>query len=428
MMKISDIIQKISGSEMHTVLAELYGSDTAVLSAQKERYIEAVRAFASTFPDREEAHLFSAPGRCELGGNHTDHQHGCALAAAVSLDAIAVVSYRQDGVIRVMSDGYGLSEIVLSDLSVREEEKGHSAALIRGIAAKMTAAGMQIGGFDAYVVSDVVSGSGLSSSAAFETLIATIINARCGDSRLRELAIAEAGQYAENRYFGKNCGLLDQTVCSFGGLLFIDFADGDAPTVERLHFDFETAGYRLCVTDTKGSHSDLTEDYAAVVNEMNAVAERFGCSCLREVEEEAFFDVLPQLREKVGDRAVLRAMHFFGENRRAAEEKEALQNGDMERFLALFRQSAASSADLLQNLYSVKNPAVQGIPLALAVSRRVLGDNSAVRVHGGGFAGTIQALVPSAKAEEYIARMDALFGAGSCTVLRLRPVGGIRII
>ena len=425
-MKLQEAIKKLNSEETERKLASLYGGDPAVLSAQKIRYTDAVIAFSKTFPDREDVQIFSAPGRTEVGGNHTDHQHGCALGAAVDLDAIAVVSFRHDGVIRVFSDGYGLCETELSDLEMREEEKGDTAALIRGIAAKFISSGAEIGGFDAYVTSDVFSGSGLSSSAAFETLTAAIISSRYHEADALE--IAKIGQYAENVYFGKNSGLLDQTVCAVGGLVFLDFADVNAPSVTGFSFDFEEAGYALCITDTKGSHSDLTADYAAIVEEMQSVARCFGKEYLREVDEEEFFSAIPDLHGKVSDRAVLRAIHFFGENRRAIGEAEALKSGDLKRFLSLFRQSAASSESLLQNLYSVREPSVQGIPLALSVSRIYLGESGAARVHGGGFAGTIQAFVPTEKVVGYMEKMDALFGKGSCRTLRIRPVGGVRII
>ncbi|MBQ9248391.1 MAG: galactokinase, partial [Ruminococcus sp.] len=358
----------------------------------------------------------------------TDHQHGCALAAAVNLDAVAVVAFHEEGVIRVQSEGYGMSAVDLSDLSVHEEEKGKSIGIIRGIAARFDEMGVKIGGFDAYSVSDVLSGSGLSSSAAFETLIGTILDVHYNSCKAGEIEIAKIGQYAENVYFGKGSGLLDQMVCSVGGFVFIDFNDTENPKVEKHHFDFDAAGYNLCITDTKGSHSDLTDDYVAVPSEMKSVAAYFGKNVLREVDEKEFFAAIPDLHGKVNDRAILRAIHFFGENSRAILEADALERGDLERFFTIYRRSAASSANLLQNLYSTSKPTEQGIPLAIAVSRLVLGEFGAVRVHGGGFAGTIQAFVPMDKTADYAEKMNALFGEGSCYVLRIRPVGGIEII
>ncbi len=421
-------MNRINSPEALRSFTLLYGKEPEVISMQKERYGRALEAFSKAFPDRQEVQLFSAPGRTEIGGNHTDHQHGCALGAAVNCDAIAVVSFHHDGVIRLLSEGYGICEINLSEPEPREDEKGKTAALIRGIAARFLNVGVKLGGFDAYVTSNVLSGSGLSSSAAFETLVAAIVNERYHDSRTDAIGIAKIGQYAENVYFGKNSGLLDQTICSVGGMVFIDFGDVQRPSVSGFSFDFEAAGYALCMTDTKGSHSDLTDDYAAIVEEMHSVARRFGKTYLREVDEKEFYTAIPRLHGKVGDRALLRAIHYFGENRRAIGERETLQNGDLARFFSLFRQSAASSEGLLQNLYSVHQPCAQGIPLALAVSRLILGEDAAVRVHGGGFAGTIQAFVPTEQLAAYRDGMDAVFGAGSCQRLRIRPVGGMRVM
>ena len=427
-MKITELIQHINNGGIDEELRVLYGSDEKVLAVQRDRYLRAIEGFRKSFPDREDIRLYSAPGRSEIGGNHTDHQHGCALAAAVNLDAVAVVAFHEEGVIRVQSEGYGMSAVDLSDLSVHEEEKGKSIGIIRGIAARFDEMGVKIGGFDAYSVSDVLSGSGLSSSAAFETLIGTILDVHYNSCKAGEIEIAKIGQYAENVYFGKGSGLLDQMICSVGGFVFIDFNDTENPKVEKHSFDFDAAGYNLCITDTKGSHSDLTDDYVAVPSEMKSVAAYFGKNVLREVDEKEFFAAIPDLHGKVNDRAILRAIHFFGENSRAILEADALERGDLERFFTLYRQSAASSANLLQNLYSTSKPTEQGIPLAIAVSRLVLGEYGAVRVHGGGFAGTIQAFVPMDKTADYAEKMNALFGEGSCYVLRIRPVGGIEII
>ena len=421
-------IENIENRSLDESLSILYGSSEPVLERQRARYAAAIRKFAEIFPEREDIRVFSAPGRSEIGGNHTDHQHGCALAAAVNLDVIAVVSFHEEGVIRFYSEGYGMTEIDLSDLAVNPEEFGKSSAIIRGIVARFTEMGAVVGGFDAYSVSDVLSGSGLSSSAAFETLIGTIIDVKYNDCKAGEIEIAKIGQYAENVYFGKGSGLLDQTVCSVGGFVFIDFLDTANPYVEKYSFDFEKAGYNLCITDTKGSHSDLTDDYVAVPAEMKSVAQQFGKEYLREVDELLFLRSIPDLHGKCSDRALMRAVHYFKENRRAVEEAQALDDGDIDGFFRLFRSSAASSANLLQNHYSVKKPTEQGISLGLMMSRLILGDDAAVRVHGGGFAGTIQAFVPIFKTNEYVRRMNALFGAGSCYVLRIRFVGGVEIV
>ena len=426
-MNIETFAEAVRAGKADKAFGLLYGSSPSAVQAQQKRYLLAVRRFSELFPQRGDVRVFSAPGRTEIGGNHTDHQHGCALAAAVSLDVIAVVAFHDEKIIRMESEGHGLIEVGLTDLSAREEEKGSSAAIVRGIASCFAAKGVNVSGFDAYVTSDVLSGSGLSSSAAFETLVGTIINTRDNDCRADETELAKIGQYAENVYFGKSSGLLDQTVCACGGFVFIDFRDADKPFVKKYSFDFEKAGYSLCVTDTKGSHADLTGDYAAVPEEMKSVARCFGREYLREVDEQAFLKAIPELRGRCGDRAILRAVHFFGENRRAVDEAKALGRGDVEAFFALYRSSAASSANLLQNLYSTAKPSEQGIPLGLMMSRLVLGGDAAVRVHGGGFAGTIQAFVPTNKTKEYVGKMDALFGEGSCYVLRVRPVGGIEI-
>lgn len=430
-MNRNDLIHQLENGAMTEEFTMLYGADAEALRTQRERYIRAIGRFAEIFPERDDVHLFSAPGRSEIGGNHTDHQHGCALAAAVNLDVIAVVAFHEDGVIRLFSEGHDMSVVELSDLSdlsVQEEEKGRSIAMIRGIAARFREKGVGVGGFDAYTVSDVLGGSGLSSSAAFQTLVGTVIDAYYNGGQAGAVEIAKIGKYAENVYFGKDSGLLDQLVCSVGGFVFLDFFDTDDPKVKKLFFDFDAAGYHLCITDTKGSHSDLTDDYVAVPNEMKEVAAYFGKPYLREVDEKAFFSSIPALHGKVSDRAILRAIHFFGENRRAIQETDALERGDIQRFFALYRQSAHSSANLLQNLYSVKKPLEQGIPLALAVSRMLLGKDANTRVHGGGFAGTIQAFVPVYYTDAYREKMDALFGKGSCYVLRIRPVGGIMIL
>lgn len=426
-MKKEELIRKIYSGEIDEQFASLYGASEDVLKRQRARYENAVKKFSEIFPKREDIRLFSAPGRTEIGGNHTDHQHGCALAAAVNLDVIAVVAFHDDGVIRFYSEGYGMTEIDLSDLEVHPEKFGKSSEIIRGIAARFTSMGVTIGGFDAYSVSDVLSGSGLSSSAAFETLVGSIIDIHYNDCHAGEVEIAKIGQYAENIYFGKGSGLLDQTVCSVGGFVFIDFLDTENPYVEKYSFDFEKAGYNLCITDTKGSHSDLTDDYVAVPTEMKSVAQQFGKEYLREVDEYLFLRSINDLHGKCSDRAIMRAVHYFKENRRAIDEANALDNGDINRFFEIYRRSAESSATLLQNHYSVKKPTEQGISLGLMMSRLILGDDAAVRVHGGGFAGTIQAFVPTFKTNEYVRRMNALFGAGSCYVLRIRFVGGVEI-
>ena len=409
-------------------LTQLYGSCEDRLAYQRERYQKVSERFFEIFEGTDEIEIFSAPGRTEIGGNHTDHQRGCALAAAVDLDIIAVVSFNDSGVIRVSSEGYGFSEVELTDLSVHNEEKGGFTALIRGAVSRFLDMGVRIGGIDMYCASDVLSGSGLSSSAAFETLLCAVINTKYNSGKADPIETAKIGKYAENVYFGKGSGLLDQLACAVGGLVFIDFKDEEAPYVRKIDFDFGSAGYDLCITDTRGSHAGLTDDYIAVPEEMKEVARFFNKEVLREVDEKSFYKSISKLYGVCSDRAILRAVHFFKENERAVLEAKALEEKDIERFLCLYRQSARSSSELLQNLYSVKYPKSQGIPLAVMMSRLILGDDAAVRVHGGGFAGTIQAFVKKEKTEEYIQKMDALFGKGSCRVLYIRPTGPVKVI
>lgn len=424
-MIIKDLIEEIKNGRLDDVFKKIYRS--VDIENQKFRYINAAEKFKVLYPNREEIYIYSAPGRTEIGGNHTDHQHGCVLAAAVDLDVIAVVSFHNEGVIRVQSAGYPQNHVDLNDLSVQKKEMGSSSALIRGIASGFHEMGVKISGFDAYTTSDVLNGSGLSSSAAFEVLIGTIIDSHYNHGKAGAVEIAKIGQYAENVYFGKKSGLMDQMVSSVGGLVSIDFHDTENPAIKSFPYYFEKSGYCLCVTDTKGSHANLTDDYVAVRSEMESIAAQFGKVVLRDVDENEFYSSIPELRKKCSDRAVMRAAHFFAENRRAVLEADALSEGNMENFLALVRQSSESSANFLQNLYSCSNPTEQAIPLGIMLSQRILGKNGAVRVHGGGFEGTIQAFVPEEKVNEYSQKMNRIFGDGSCYILRIRPVGGIEI-
>ncbi len=425
-MNIRDVLQKIENNAFTKTFQKLYGTSEEVLLHQKQRYLDAVKKFAELYPKRKAIRIYSAPGRTEIGGNHTDHQHGCVLAAAVNLDAIAVVAFHRDGVIRVKSEGYDAFTVNLDDLSVQSTETG-TAAIIRGIAAKFSGMGAAIGSFDMYCTSDVLSGSGISSSAAFETLIGTIIDSYYNDDKAGAVEIAKIGQFAENIYFGKKSGLMDQMVSSVGGLVSIDFYDTQNPEIERFDFDFEEHGYCLCITDTKGSHANLTDDYVAIRSEMEAVAAYFGKLYLRKVSEIAFYDAIPNLREICSDRAILRTAHFFAENSRAMQEADALKAGNIDEFLRLVNESGNSSAELLQNLYSTSQPTKQEIPLAIMMSKRLLAGTGTVRVHGGGFAGTIQAFVPLELADAYTTEMNRIFGEHACQKMRIRPVGGVEI-
>ncbi len=425
-MNIIDALQAMENNEFLKIFEELYGKAEQELQYQKQRYVDAIKMFSELYPAREDIHIFSAPGRTEIGGNHTDHQNGCVLAAAVNLDIIAVVAFHDDGVIRIKSKGYDAFAINLSDVHTKEGKTG-TAAIVSGIAAKFVDLGAKIGGFDVYCTSDVKSGSGISSSAAFETLIGTIIDTYYNDNKAGAVEIAKIGQFAENVYFGKNSGLMDQTVSSVGGLVFVDFFDTQEPKVESFNCDFEKFGYSVFITDTKSSHDDLTDDYVAIRNEMESIAKQFGKSHLRFVSAEEFYNSIPKLRQSCSDRAIVRAAHFFEENNRAKLQASALKNGDVECFLELVKKSGDSSAMFLQNHYSCAEPKNQAIPLAIMVSKKILGDKGAVRVHGGGFAGTIQAFVPLALADEYTDEMNRLFGEGSCAKIRIRPFGGVEI-
>ena len=371
----------------------LYGSDPATLAAQRERYSTLVDRFAEEYGADREVRLYSAPGRTEIGGNHTDHNNGVVMAAAVNLDVVAVVSPNEDNVVRVKSYGFDkIDDVDLSILTPQKREMEHSAGLIRGVAAGFVEAGGKVGGFDAYTTSDVLRGSGLSSSAAFEVCMGAIFRGEYNDNdmeKFSQVKIAQIGQYAENVFFGKPCGLMDQTACAVGSAITIDFKDPANPVVGTAKFDLATHNFALCISDTKGSHADLTDDYAAIRREMESVAEQFGKPVLREVDEQEFLKAIPSLRRKVGDRAVVRAIHFYNDCRRAADLCAAIRDDRFEEFLQLVIEGGHSSFEFNQNAYSIKNPQEQGVPLALAISQKVLKGRGAWRLQGGGFAGTI---------------------------------------
>ena len=420
-------IKEISDKNLDNVFSVIYGYQPALLERQRLRYIHAIEKFHELFPAHTDVRIYSAPGRTEIGGNHTDHQRGVVLAGAVDFDIIAIVAFHEDGVVRVISEGYEPSEIHLDELLPKTTDDG-TTKLVKGVITKFKEKNVSINGFDMYTVSDVISGGGISSSAAFETLVATIIDKKYNDGRSTPFEIAQCGWFAENKFFGKKCGLLDQTVSAYGGLISIDFKDENNPIIERIPFDFEMYGYALCIVDTKSSHENLTDDYVAIRDEMKQIADYFECEALSEVDEKKFYINLPELRKLYSDRALLRAMHFFGETKRARREAEALKNKDIEKFLMLVNESGVSSGSLLQNLYSVNDPADQAIPLALVISKMVLGEKGAARVHGGGFAGTIQAFVPKDMLIEYKNNIERIFGEGSCHEMRIRPLGGVEII
>ena len=422
-----ELLENIRSGAYDRRLMELYcpEGEPAARAAARERAMHVAGEFCRSFPERASgAALFSGPGRTEIGGNHTDHQHGRVLCASVDLDTLACAAPNGTNVIRVRSEGYPELTVGLDDLSPKAAERNGSAALVRGVAAKVAEKGCALSGVDVYAVSNVLSGSGLSSSAAYEILIGNILNHFFCGGALDAVELAKIGQYAENVYFGKPCGLMDQMGSSVGGAVAIDFADPAAPVVRKVAYDFVRSGHALCIVDTGSSHDDLTEEYAAVPREMGAVAAYFGKDVLRDVPEAEFRAAIPALRQSCGDRAVLRAMHFYADDRRAAEEADALDAGDFDRFLALVNASGLSSELLLQNVWAPSSPRNQAVTLALSRGRELLDGAGAIRVHGGGFAGTIQAFVPAAKLQEFRSGMEALLGGGKCHILRIRPVGG----
>ena len=413
-------------AKLEAAVSDFYGPEAAL--TQIARYRKLLDGLTDTFGPQAEAAIFSAPGRTEIGGNHTDHQHGRVLAGSVNLDVIAAVAPNGENMIRIQSEGYPLILVDLADLDTREEEKNTSAAIIRGIAAWFKRQGCEMGGFSAYAMSDVLGGSGLSSSAAFEVLIASIINSLFFDNRCTPVQIAQIGQYAENVYFGKPSGLLDQMGSSVGGMVTIDFKDNANPVVEKVDFDFASAGHALCIIDSGADHADLTDEYAAVPGELKEICAHFGKNVLREVPEADFFSALPVLRRKAGDRAVLRAIHIYDDNARVAGEVEALRRGDFDAFLTYVKNSGLSSWRYLQNVVPAGYTHHQEVAVALAMAERLLGGRGACRVHGGGFAGTIQAFVPLDMLDTFKADMEQALGGGSCHVLTIRSVGGVRLV
>lgn len=407
-------------------LKRVYPKDAAV-EEQTVRYAELLDFFGKNYGAERTIRLFSAPGRTEVGGNHTDHQHGRVLAAAVNLDAIAAASLNEEGIVRIHSKGYDQDVVEINDLTVHKDEIGKSAALVRGVLAALKNAGYKVGGFDAVTMSNVLSGSGLSSSAAFEVLVGTMVNYLFNDGKITPEEIAIASQYAENEYFGKPSGLMDQMASSYGNFITIDFEDIKNPKIEKLDFDFESSGYTLCVVDTGGNHSDLTDDYADVKNDMVKAAGVFGKSFLRDVSSDEFYANVQKVKEQAGTRAVLRAIHFFEDDARVSDEVAALNSGDFDAFKELVIASGRSSFMYNQNVFSTKFKDEQNMSVALALSEKILKGKGAWRVHGGGFAGTIQAFVPNELVCEYREKIEAVFGKDSCKELEIRKFGGVEI-
>ncbi len=380
--------------------------------------------FASAFDGVPERY-FSAPGRTEIGGNHTDHQRGRVLAAAVNLDTVAAVRINGTDTIRILSKGYPLCEVNISELTPVDSEINSTPALIRGVAARFHQLGCEVRGFDAYCESTVLPGSGLSSSAAYEVLIGTIINHLFFDGQVSQPEVAMIGQYAENVFFGKPCGLMDQMASAVGNLITIDFLDKDNPVIKPVSVDFSAYGHALCIIDSGADHADLTDEYAAVPGEIKAVAAQFGKEVLTQIDEAAFYAAIPVLRKACGDRAVMRAIHFYQENDRVPQQVAALEDGDFDRFLSLVKQSGYSSYMYLQNVIPAGYKAHQDVAVALALCEHYLNGRGAYRVHGGGFAGTVQAFVPYDILEQFVAGIDGALGKGACHVLSIRPQGGV---
>ena len=427
MQKIMSVRGSLEQGSLDQRIKEIYVDEQRV-PYNRERYIRAIDRFTELFPSEKEIEIYSAPGRSEVCGNHTDHQNGMVLATSINLDAIAIVAKAEEPVIRLVSGDFPMEEVDVADLSMKEEEQSTTTALIRGVAAGMKERGHKVGGFTAYITSDVLMGAGMSSSAAFESLIGTILSGLYNDMKVSSIEIAQIGQYAENIYFGKPCGLMDQMACSVGGMIFIDFKEKEHPEVRQVHTDFEKAGLSLCIVDTKGSHADLTPDYAAVPAEMNQVAQALGREHLREVPRETFFKELPKLWKETSGRAVLRAIHFYEEEERVLRGVKSLEESDYPGFLSVIKASGDSSAKYLQNIYSPKDVDSQNVTVALAVSESILGENGVCRVHGGGFAVTIQAFVKNEAVAAYKEQIEAIYGDDSCHVLKVRLQGGIRVL
>jgi galactokinase len=427
MTPITKVFEALHSGKTNPLFQKLYGSKPGVVEKQTARYLAAIAEFTALYPSQTDIHLFSSPGRTEVGGNHTDHNGGRILAAAVDLDIIAIVAKNDQQTIHIKSEGYPQDVVALNQLSPLENEKYTSAALARGVCARFDQLGYKIGGFDGYATSSVPKGSGLSSSAAYEVLISVIENALYNHSTLDPVLIAQISQYSENNFFGKPCGLMDQSTCSVGGFVTIDFKDFVHPIVKKVEFDFASSGFSMVIVDTGGNHADLNDDYTALEHEMKSVARAFGGQVLREFSAAKVLENMAFLRTKVNDRAILRALHFYGDDQRVVDQVNALETNNFKEFLQMIIDSGYSSWMWCQNCYSHKDIEHQGISIALAATENILKGKGAWRVHGGGFAGTIQAFVPDELLEKYIQEMCAIFGADVCHELMIRPVGGVQL-
>jgi len=416
-----NLINKINNGD-NNVFRELYGNDPAELKRNAERYTSLLNKFTTEF-GHADCEFFTSPGRTEIGGNHTDHNYGRVLAGAVNLDNVCVAAKNNTNIIRILSEGYPRFEVDLTWLRPDTREQYTSAALVRGICSRLTELGYNVGGFDACIDGGVPKGSGLSSSASFEVLIGAILSHLFNDDLLDPIQNAIIGQYSENNYFGKPCGLMDQTACAMGGLITIDFEDPSKPVVKKVNFDFVATGFSMVITDTGGNHADLNDEYASLPTDMKAVARELGAKVLRQVTLDQIIEAAPKMRSRVGDRAILRAIHFQGDNQRVVDQVEALEKNDFKSFLGMVTESGYSSFMYNQNVYPVNNVSEQGVSLALALSHLVLKGEGAWRVHGGGFAGTIQAFVPRKLVDKYVTTLEHIYGKGSCHALFIRHQG-----
>ncbi|GET29769.1 galactokinase family protein [Prolixibacter sp. SD074] len=427
MAKISALIEKINGGE-NSLFNELYGTNAETLSEQADRYARLMDEFKKMY-GQDDVELFSSPGRTEIGGNHTDHNHGRVLAGAVNLDMIAVAAKNDSNIIKIKSAGYPEFQVDLSNLGIDGSQFYTSSSLVKGICARMKENGFEIDGFNACIEGRVPKGSGLSSSASFEVLIGAIVNHLFNDGKMSAVENAMIGQWSENNFFGKPCGLMDQTACSVGGLITIDFKDPANPIVKKVDFDFVSTGFALVITDVGGGHDDPASqaEYASLPTEMKAVAAELGAKVLREVTLEQVIDKIPEIRKKTGDRAILRAIHFHGDNQRVVDQVAALEKNDFQAFLKMVVESGYSSYMYNQNIFDVVHKDEQVVSLALALSELVLKRSGAWRVHGGGFGGTIQAFVPQDKLAEYVKTLEHVYGKGKCHTLFIRSKGSIKL-
>ena len=427
-MKTTELIELISSGKFDETLRKLYATDDATVEHQKQRYINAVKEFEKMYGDEDVA-IYSAPGRTEIGGNHTDHNMGVVIAAAVNIDVLCIVAKKDNKIINVYSEGFKqLDAIDCSDLEVKEEQYGTTESIIRGMCAGIIERGGECGGFDAYVTSEVLQGSGLSSSAAFEVAMGAIINHEFCNGKFNAVEIAQIGQYAENVYFGKPSGLMDQTACSVGSVITIDFNDNANPIVTPIEFDMDKYNLALCVINSGGSHADLTGDYAAIKAEMCAVANELGADYLGHLDKNKFLENIPAIREKLGDRAIMRATHFYMECERAVALREAIENNDIDAFLAKIIESGHSSFEYNQNAHNGADAAYQPVSLALCMAQNMLqGKKAAWRLQGGGFAGTIQCFVGKDMLDEFVEKIEKVFGKGSCHILSIRNYGAIKV-